>query len=678
MDGMDGWSGRGLVKRLLAVLFITIASFAALAQGIVVGPEEPFLIPVWPKASNAPPFNPRSPADVLTQRNNNQRTGMTLSSSLDQSAVAPGRFGLLHQFELPDDGAVLAQPLYMDSVAFRKGHRSGVFIATASNKVYAFNANPPFEQMWRKDLGPSEVPDMDGCPWLAAGTERPGAGLMQGIEATPVIDPSSGRIFVSFRDDGGIQRLAALDITDGSILRNKPSGQDLNVNVEPNNKPWHRLHRNRASLLLADGVVFVAFAAVCEEKFVEPYHGRVLAFDASTLERLGSYETTHDADGGGIWQASTGLAADSQGDLFFATGNARKTGAVAGPDPAGENLANSAVRLKVTLASHKDPLPPTTQRTAIMTPVDWFTPYRKAWLDREDMDFGSAGVVLIPGTSFLVAGGKEGIIYLLNQRNMGKFDAQEKFDASPVFFAGFRASMPDDEKRDHVAQKFTAGWNRYLDDTKIPMNDWTYWPHIHGTPVFGVLGEGKAFLYVWPEKDHLKSYRWLGNHFDKNQVIEATGLPQDRGLPPDKKLLAPPRINVKDGALGMPGGMLSLTLDRTKPGKGVLFASVQRCRWGTPPLNSPNPAEPHEECAVERCSVNTSNGENCGDQRWGILRAFDPVTLAELWNDQLDDQAGQPDRNYWYAKFVPPTIANGRVFLATWSNKVRVYGILNH
>ena len=34
------------------------------------------------------------------------------------------------------------------------------------------------------------------------------------------------------------------------------------------------------------------------------------------------------------------------------------------------------------------------------------------------------------------------------------------------------------------------------------------------------------------------------------------------------------------------------------------------------------------------------------------------------------------DKEYWFAKFVPPTIAHGRVFLATGSKRVLVYGPL--
>lgn len=50
----------------------------------------------------------------------------------------------------------------------------------------------------------------------------------------------------------------------------------------------------------------------------------------------------------------------------------------------------------------------------------------------------------------------------------------------------------------------------------------------------------------------------------------------------------------------------------------------------------------------------------------GMLRAFDAVTLTELWNSNMNtaDDAGN------VAKFCLPTVANGRVYLATFSNQL--------
>ncbi len=86
----------------------------------------------------------------------------------------------------------------------------------------------------------------------------------------------------------------------------------------------------------------------------------------------------------------------------------------------------------------------------------------------------------------------------------------------------------------------------------------------------------------------------------------------------------------------MPGGMLAVTVDPSAAAAGILFASISR-------TDTPN-------------------------QTGGLLRAFDPITLKELWNNSSE----QP---YSFSKFVPPTIAGGRVYLPTCSNEVLVYGV---
>ena len=109
--------------------------------------------------------------------------------------------------------------------------------------------------------------------------------------------------------------------------------------------------------------------------------------------------------------------------------------------------------------------------------------------------------------------------------------------------------------------------------------------------------------------------------------------------------------------------MLAVNLD-AESGQGVLFAAVQRC------AEDPN-----------------FQGYPCTDQGLGSLRAFDPFTLREVWNDCGTGPTLPGDCNlghtgtddYYLAKFVPPTVAGGRVFLAAappwWiQGKVIVYG----
>ena len=60
--------------------------------------------------------------------------------------------------------------------------------------------------------------------------------------------------------------------------------------------------------------------------------------------------------------------------------------------------------------------------------------------------------------------------------------------------------------------------------------------------------------------------------------------------------------------------------------------------------------------------------------RPGILRAYNAQNVTnELWNSEQNsarDSVGN------YAKFVAPTVANGKVYLATFSNRLNVYGLL--
>ena len=54
--------------------------------------------------------------------------------------------------------------------------------------------------------------------------------------------------------------------------------------------------------------------------------------------------------------------------------------------------------------------------------VDWFTPSNWDALYNGNLDLSANGVPLIPGTNLAFAGGKDGIIYLLDRTSMGKLE----------------------------------------------------------------------------------------------------------------------------------------------------------------------------------------------------------------------------------------------------------------
>jgi uncharacterized protein (TIGR03437 family) len=58
----------------------------------------------------------------------------------------------------------------------------------------------------------------------------------------------------------------------------------------------------------------------------------------------------------------------------------------------------------------------------------------------------------------------------------------------------------------------------------------------------------------------------------------------------------------------------------------------------------------------------------------GTLHALDAMNLRELWNSDMNSSR---DQLGWFAKFVGPTVANGRVYVPTFSRIVAVYGPLS-
>jgi regulation of enolase protein 1 (concanavalin A-like superfamily) len=144
--------------------------------------------------------------------------------------------------------------------------------------------------------------------------------------------------------------------------------------------------------------------------------------------------------------------------------------------------------------------------------------------------------------------------------------------------------------------------------------------HIHGTPVFFADGSG-ARLYAWSEGDHLNAYQFDGL-FAPTASARST-------------MAAPP---------GMPGAFLSLSSDGGKPGTSILWAS-----------------HPYDADANQMIVS-------------GIVRAFDADDISrELWDSH---QATARDDIGLFAKFTSPTVANGRVYVASFSGQLAVYGLL--
>src|ERR1017187_90740 len=85
---------------------------------------------------------PTSAVNILTQHNDNFRTGANLSESvLTVSNVNTNQFGKL--FTRAVDGQIYAQPLYVSGLMISGNLHNVVFVATEHNSIYAFDADDP-------------------------------------------------------------------------------------------------------------------------------------------------------------------------------------------------------------------------------------------------------------------------------------------------------------------------------------------------------------------------------------------------------------------------------------------------------------------------------------------------------------------------------------------------------
>jgi hypothetical protein len=329
----------------------------------------------------------QSSLNYTTWKNDNLRTGQQNTETyLQPGNVNSTHFGVL--FSNTVDGRIFAQPLYMANLSLAGGKHNVVFVATEHDSVYAFDADTSGSPFWHVSLipaGASTVPQP-----LVNSTIHPEIG----ITGTPVIDPSTGTLYVvaeTLENSAVVFRLHALDVTTG----NEQGGSPVVITAS-GWEPKEQLQR--PGLLLANGNVYIAFGSQGDHL---PAHGWVFAYPASMVQ-TGGWNSTPAGVLGSVWMAGSGIAADAAGDLYVMTGNGTWDGI--------SNFGDSFVKLSPNLSVVQD----------------YFTPWNEAKLDSNDTDLGSGGVLLVPDQSGTfpheaIGCGKYPAIYVLNRDSMGHF-----------------------------------------------------------------------------------------------------------------------------------------------------------------------------------------------------------------------------------------------------------------
>jgi len=293
-----------------------------------------------------------------------------------------------------------------------------------------------------------------------------------GITSTPAIDPNNGFLYLTAKTkqivDGVttaphyVQNIYKVDIASGAFTgtvigdttfsggnytyNSGPSVLDSVTGANamgagkvavPNTNPQQWLinfnslrQMNRSAVTLYNGNVYLGFASHGDNN---PYHGWILGYNETTLAPSAVFNDAPDGDAttnssrDGIWMAGGRIAIDSNGFMYVMTGNGTfDTTLDANGFPINGDYGDSFLKLQVDSSTAANP----NINGWGLKVVDYFTPHNQSSLSSADQDLGSGGPMILPDSvgsathpHLLVGAGKQGLVYLIDRDNMGKFNS---------------------------------------------------------------------------------------------------------------------------------------------------------------------------------------------------------------------------------------------------------------
>jgi hypothetical protein len=639
-------------SRLALVLgFLPLACSSASEGPADSGP--PPVVDSGPRPDVGPIKEPDTHPVVQVSKNANDLSGSganTLETYLNVDTVTSTSFGKL--FSRQVDGDQYAQPLYAGGLKMKDGStKNVVFVATSHDSVYAFDADDSTASspLWKVSVGtPSPMPnpyvgnhldDVAGCQ------NTPNFIHELGVTATPVLDVKARIIYVLALDvDSSAKipnwscihadpsqanycvtytctapafryKIHALDMLTGIERAGSPVTVEGSVPGTGGGSVTGTLAFDPMTSLARTSLLLAngnLYFATAGYSDLNVYHGWVFAYEAATLKRVGDFCDTSDGVSGGIWQGGRSLLADADGNVYVVTGNGTFDVGTGGRD-----YGDSVIKLSADLSKV----------------LDYFSPFLSDYqgnnfLATWDDDLSSAGATLIPGTTLLLATGKLGNGYLLDTGNLGKW--------SPT--------------SDKVVQKIRMAWAT----TTTSCTSESRPSLIFGTPVVwtgtDATGTVGTHVYVWGTSDELREYA-----LDRNGQFQADGVCFCAPDWPVTVAGQPFNIEVPDPPCGTPhsqgkqvsafgGGAMSVSSNGKERGTGIL--------WVT----------------------HASGGNPNGMSSPGVVEAYDATYVASpIWSSATNPTR---DRSGSWAKFTPPTVANGKLYVPTFSGQLVVYGLL--
>jgi len=558
--------------------------------------------------------------DVWTVGMDNTRQGWNKSETVLTPANVP-RLKKLREFSV--DEKIDVTPLVVGDK---------LYVCSMSNTVFVFDVNTGAELVRRQLAAPFDP--------------RPDPGQMDrwklyhswGITATPVIDVATNTIYVTTFgrpnvDSPNTERNNMLFVLDATTLADQAPPVLIEGNADNGGTisngfttPYQKLRAGLGLLTDAGGTkaVIVSFS-INGENPRGPGHGFVVAYDARGLHREAGFtptpaiwNVTPGGGAGGVWMSGSGPAIDGN-DIYLATGNGMDPGTMAG------NFGESFVRLRYTagVAGVDNGKPK-------LVVADFWGAFSDFGRQDEDQDLGAAGVFIIPQRGNLIGGGKDGVLYNLNKDDLGRNRWDPQFNLP--FVATYLPNPPNGAAGLPTTTPADQNWPIVNLDRNLPMQTptgKTY--HIHGTPVY-MEDANSGFVFIWGENERVKAYNY---DFATKRVtgFRAQGAQFASGT--------------MDAPGGMPGGRLVVSSNATTAKTGVV--------WGVYP----------------------TQGNANSNVVHGALVAYDATRvllggrLKQLFHS--DDDAANDMGNF--AKYSTPIVANGRVYVGTFSNKVVQFGL---
>ena len=595
----------------------------------------------------------------ITERaGNNFRTAANNQEFvLNKKNVNSRKFGLLRTYDF--SSKVETQPLILENGAGEGDDI--VIITTMKNEVIGINARTN-ATVYKVKLG-AEISSADMDLW--------GHTPTWGISATPIIDLSTNTLFVAawlrknpnnndFRDYwvfslnplNGKQKSSPARIFGQSQEGNGCWFNDSDAVFRQNNKNRQHVYpKLRAGLALtANNGLILSFAANGEKKLGgrKNPHGFVIGYDTRGLLGQNGFSrqaaifctTSFNGWGAGIWHA--GGSPVTEGNMIYAatSNGTSNNGSI--------DLAESMIKLRFT--------PSLSGSRPLLEKLDFY----KAFLDERtsgsgclwgnndsevscgrasvdkagaDWDFGSSGPVLIPGSSLLLQGTKDGIIYSIDKMNLGRNERFKWLMSKPPLVASYYGGdeAQNWDRAQHLNRSLPCPAANHSDHSWFqPCGDpqFNKMHHIHALAITQRDRLG-GIINVWGENSTLKTYNYsaLGG---TRPTFRAEG----------NDLAS---LNT-DSPGGMPGGLLMVS---SKPSTKTNFPHA--VDFGTAILWAVYP---------KYGDVNKGFAE-------GQLVAYDATTilpgnkLIRLYRTGNDIRGGLGTMS----RMIPPVVANGRVYV---------------